>query len=234
MIPTATPETNTRRADPGSHRIALVLAGIIVLVAGLTLGFVVTAIGATRTGELDIDVAIAHHRSGALTTLAMLINVACGTLVAPLVLLAACGILWTRSRSAALALGGLTIVGWLSVEIGKAVVHRPRPPAAAVHALVAETAADSYPSGHTAFAAATVFAVVAALVLTGRRTRLAWLIGLPVVAAVGVSRLYLGVHYLTDVVASVLFAGASVLLAAVVARPFLLRFHDGESRRSRE
>ena len=79
-----------------------------------------------------------------------------------------------------------------------------------------------------------MFAVVAALVLTGRRTRLAWLIGLPVVAAVGVSRLYLGVHYLTDVVASVLFAGASVLLAAVVARPFLLRFHDGESRRSRE
>jgi membrane-associated phospholipid phosphatase len=144
-----------------------------------------------------------------------------GTRIAPVLLLVGCGLLWTRHRFAAVTVGVLTVVGWFSVDVGKVLVHRPRPPATAVHALVTETAADSYPSGHTAFAAAAVFAVVAALVLTGRSTRVAWAVGLPLVAVVALSRLYLGVHYLADVVASVVFAGASVLVVTALAAPAL-------------
>lgn len=85
-----------------------------------------------------------------------------------------------------LAVGSVTVVGWLSVEVGKVLVHRPRPPAAALHAL---------------------------------------------------SRLYLVAHYLTDVVASVVFAGASVLVVTALAAPALpwvrtrLRPRAGESER---
>ncbi|KRC89753.1 hypothetical protein ASE25_09390 [Terrabacter sp. Root85] len=200
---------------------AWVVSGIALLVVGLAVGFAVTAVGASRTGELGLDELLSGHRDRLLTAAAQVVDVGLGTRVAPVLLLVGCGLVWTRDRFAAVTIGVLTVVGWLSVEIGKVLVHRPRPPAAAVHALVAETAADSYPSGHTAFAAATVFAVVAALVLTGRPTRVAFVVGLPIVAVVALSRLYLGVHYLTDVVASVVFAGASVLVVTALAAPAL-------------
>jgi membrane-associated phospholipid phosphatase len=203
------------------RRWAFVLWGTALLAAGLALGYVVTAVGASRTGELGLDVLISGHRDRLLTAAAEAVNVGLGTRIAPVLLLVGCGLLWTRHRFAAVTVGVLTVVGWFSVDVGKVLVHRPRPPATAVHALVTETAADSYPSGHTAFAAAAVFAVVAALVLTGRSTRVAWAVGLPLVAVVALSRLYLGVHYLADVVASVVFAGASVLVVTALAAPAL-------------
>ncbi|MER7070628.1 phosphatase PAP2 family protein [Terrabacter sp. NPDC000476] len=213
-----------------AHRTTMVLAGGGLLAIALALGFVLTAVGAARTGELALDESISRHRDAALSAVARGIDVGFGTTVAPVLLLVACGILWTRHRFAAVALGALTTVGWLSVELGKALVRRPRPPAATVHALVSETAADSYPSGHTAFVAAVLFASVAALALAGRRTVAAWLLGVPVVVVVGLSRLYLGVHYLGDVIASVGFAAASILVATVVARPALMRLRDDTTR----
>jgi len=90
-----------------------------------------------------------------------------------------------------------------------------------VHAITVETAADSYPSGHTAFAAAAVFAIVAALLLTRRSIRRTLLVGVPVIIAVGGSRMYLGVHYLTDVAASVIFAGGTILAVYALTRSWL-------------
>lgn len=215
-VVTSEPASAKRRR---ARRRAWVVWGIALLGVGLALGFAVTAAGASRTGELGLDVLLSGHRDRLLTAAAQVVDVGLGTRVAPVLLLVGCGLVWTRDRFAAVTIGVLTVVGWLSVEIGKVLVHRPRPPAAAVHALVAETAADSYPIRDTAFAAATVFAVVAALVLTGRSTRVALVVGLPIVAVVALSRLYLGAHYLTDVVASVVFAGASVLVVTALAAP---------------
>jgi undecaprenyl-diphosphatase len=220
VVVTSEPET---AKDREPNRKAWVIAGIALLVAGLAIGFAVTSLGASRTGELGLDVLISGHRDRLLTAAAEAVDVGLGTRIAPVLLIVGCGFLWRRSRFAAVTVGSLTAVGWFSVEVGKVLVQRPRPPAATVHALVTETAADSYPSGHTAFAAATVFAVVAALVLTGRSTRVAWGVGVPLVAVVGLSRLYLGVHYLADVVASVVFAGASVLVVSALAVPVLPR-----------
>jgi len=222
-----------RPREHRSRRLAGALLGIAVLAVALALGVTVTRVGAARTGELALDESIAQHRDAALTAVAMAINVAFGTTVAPLLLLVTCGILWFRNRFAAVVIGGLTVIGWLSVELGKVVVHRTRPPGALVHALVSETAPDSYPSGHTAFAAAALFGVVTALVLSGRRTMFAWLIGVPLVAGVALSRLYLGVHYIADVIASVVFAAASILVATIVALPWLMRLQHGDRHRPR-
>ncbi len=92
-----------------------------------------------------------------------------------------------------------------------------------MHALVVESAADSYPSGHTAFAAAALFAVLAALTLHRRRRWATLMVGVPLVAVVGASRMYLGVHYLADVIASVVFAGGSILAVFALARTRLAR-----------
>jgi undecaprenyl-diphosphatase len=59
--------------------------------------------------------------------------------------------------------------------------------------------ASSFPSGHTT----TSFAIATMLVLLTRKTPLAWVgwLAIPWAALVGVSRIYRGVHWPTDVVA---------------------------------
>ncbi|GAB3060373.1 hypothetical protein GCM10027053_23250 [Intrasporangium mesophilum] len=212
------------------RRAPLALAGGTLLLVGLLLGLSVTAVGASRTGELALDARIAGHRTGLLTGIAGIIDVALAPGVALLVLIGVCGLVWLRNRFAAVAVATLTIVGWVSVEVGKAVVHRPRPPAATVHALVTETAADSYPSGHTAFAAAVVFATAATMLLAGRRATWVCALGIPLVLVVGASRLYLGVHYLADVSGSLIFAAGSVLVAVALGGRTLVRLRRTEGR----
>lgn len=81
------------------------------------------------------------------------------------------------------------ITAW-AVESLKALFERPRPP----HREIA-VALSAYPSGHSAVAASLV--VVLALLV---RRRWFTLIGVIYVIAMGYSRLYLNVHWFTDIV----------------------------------
>lgn len=91
----------------------------------------------------------------------------------------------------------------------KHAVDRPRPPRAdpAFDAAVAVPSSPSFPSGH----ATTTFACAVAIALLVPRLR--WP-ALAVAAAVGLSRIYLGVHYALDVVAG---AALGTLIGAAVA-----------------
>jgi undecaprenyl-diphosphatase len=88
------------------------------------------------------------------------------------------------------------------------VVHRPRP---AVPELDASPPTSSFPSGHTA-AAVALYGAVALLIYkrTGRNT--SWLL-LLMPAAVGVARLYRGMHHPSDVIAGALLGVACVWAA---------------------
>jgi len=98
----------------------------------------------------------------------------------------------------------------------KLLVSRPRPPAGEA---LTQASGFSFPSGHAA-AAVAVYAVLA-LLLARRcrgRTRIALaLAGGLIVLAVGASRVYLGVHYPTDVVAGWLTGGTLALASWLVA-----------------
>ncbi|HVM67215.1 MAG TPA: phosphatase PAP2 family protein [Acidimicrobiales bacterium] len=127
--------------------------------------------------------------------------------------------LWVRSRGwpvvlAASALVSLTLAS-LASTAAKAIFDRPRPPVA-LHAMTVTLAA--FPSGHATDAAAGCLAGAATLALTLARRRWAQgvllLSGVLAAALVGISRLVLAVHWLSDVVAG--WALGSAIAIAVV------------------
>lgn len=193
-----------------------VVGGIGLLIAGIVLGAVVVGEGARRTGEVALDVSISGLHDTVLTAIALTISVVLGPVIGPLLLVVGGLFVATRNRAAALVLVATTIIAWLSVGVGKVIYARPRPPGAEVRALSVELGRDSFPSGHTAFAVALVGGSILALHVAGRRTRWAWILGVTFAITVAASRLYLGVHYLGDVIASFLFAGGTMLILAAI------------------
>jgi len=111
-------------------------------------------------------------------------------------------------------------LAWLLTQVTKDAVARSRPDVA--YALVPRPKSGSFPSGHATLAL-TFYGILA--IALGRRFTSRWatiLLALGtvvVVMLVGVSRLYLGVHFLTDVVGGWIAGGAFVLLFLWADRP---------------
>jgi len=116
----------------------------------------------------------------------------------------------------------------------KFVFNRPRPQLPWAQVLPD----PSFPSGHTMNSV--VFYVAFAVVLwsvRGRRTGVAALvIGIALSLVIGVSRIYLGYHYFTDVAAGLLAGTAwlAVVAAAFGAGPLSRRWRDGDLTGSTE
>ncbi len=125
--------------------------------------------------------------------------------MAGLALLVVFGLIWRGERHRALWLFATVAIGRLLVEGLKLIVHRPRPPIAD-H--LQHVTSWSFPSSHSA---GTMMTCVALALLSGRR--LALVPALIVAGAVGWSRVALGVHWPSDVLAGwglgLLWAGAA-------------------------
>lgn len=144
--------------------------------------------------------------------------------LAPLTLILAVALVWRRRGSAALVLLGAMTASWTLTNLTKSAVGRARPDTADLIGAVSDTGA--FPSGHTLNSA--VFLAVATGVLIPsigtRSARIAAIVVAVITAvAIGVSRLYLGYHWLSDVLGGWAMAsaivGAAWLLAIVWARP---------------
>ena len=109
----------------------------------------------------------------------------------------------------------MTVCGWGAQTLLKEVVGRPRPD---MSFWLVEESSYSFPSGHAnvsmIFWTALLILVGRALILKNRRGAAVLLrVLLAVFAAlIGVSRLYLGIHYLSDVAGGWLLAGAILVL----------------------
>jgi len=116
-------------------------------------------------------------------------------------------------------------VGWLKHLIGRL---RPSQVIEGLHLLGPHLGNLSFPSGHT------TTAVAVAGVVGHRFPRLRWLL-YPAAAAVGISRIYNGVHYPGDVLAAALL-GTAIALATIEAAPLItwltdrLRLHHTDPR----
>jgi undecaprenyl-diphosphatase len=148
--------------------------------------------------------------------------------VAWTVTLAAAAWLALRRRvleAAVLACGlGLTIA---LVALTKAEIDRPRPPHALVH-----TEGASFPSGHTAYAVALVAVAVALSRAAPAAAQRFGIVTVAVVVAVvvGLTRIYLRAHYLSDVLAGAGLAAAVFAICGIVALVVdFLRHNAGSS-----
>lgn len=163
----------------------------------------------------------AAHRSAGLTT-AMTVLTDLGSIytLGPVVLVAAAWLGFRRRFADAAAALGATVGTVALMNLAKAVVDRGRPTLDPV----LEPGSPSFPSGHAAQSAAVL--LVLAVVLTRRRPSrtVALVLALALALGVGVTRVYLGVHYPSDVVAGWLL-GALWTLAVLRAldRPAVQR-----------
>jgi undecaprenyl-diphosphatase len=124
---------------------------------------------------------------------------------------------WCRRASArqTVLLGAAYAGAEVLSQAIKALTARPRPPASLA---IAHFGGHSFPSGHTTNATAVygMLAVVVASTTPRWRRRVSVFAGAVAIAVVvGVTRLYLGAHWLTDVLAG--WALGAVWLLAVVA-----------------
>jgi membrane-associated phospholipid phosphatase len=123
---------------------------------------------------------------------------------------------WSEIVVLPIASGGAALI----VTLIKVAMERPRP---MIGEIVATASGFAFPSGHSTQAVACYGALawlIAHVTATRVATLLAWSVAAVVAFLIGVSRLYLGVHWLSDVVGGWVLGAAwlTVTLSAVAAR----------------
>lgn len=175
--------------------IMAVAAFIVIAFTELMLGD-----GGPTPGDLTAQGVVDALRSGWLDDVAKAVTVlGSGSVLLPLVALVATLLIITRNwaEAAVLLLAAGTVV--VGVDWLKDLVERPRPADP-----VATTSSSSFPSGHAAFSTFYLWlAVTVAVRLRPNMARKAALVvgGLLVAGLIGLSRIYLNAHYLSDVTA---------------------------------
>ena len=190
----------------------MALAAITALV-----GFGVTAL---RPG-LDIEIlqAVALHRDATVTSIAEILTTAGSfPLLAPLSVAAVLLRRWNRPAddiALVVIAAGSAALPWLV----KLIVARPRP----TFEHLQQLSSLSFPSEHTTQAAA-IYLTIAILLSKGLNRglrQLAIVLALLIAVVVAWSRVYLGVHYPSDVAAGLVLGWSWALLVFHWARPSL-------------
>ncbi len=130
-------------------------------------------------------------------------------------LVVTCAVLTTRGHATeVVTLVAGAVLLFVAVQITKGAIDRPRPPMPLAH-----SNNSSFPSGHAAYSTVWVaVAVVVARALPGLASRASLVgAGLVVSAIVGISRLYLRVHYWSDVAAGWALGAAALGGCAAIA-----------------
>jgi len=184
-----------------------------VVGAGSTDAFDAAILRAIRVAA-DRPGAPAHAVRAAMQDFTALGDVSTLTLVVAVV---AGGLLIVRKRAMAGFLIAASVLGTVSVELLKVLVDRPRPNVVAHWASFSNA---SFPSGHAADSAI-VYLTLAALIAQSVETRALRVyvlsVALLLTLAIGLSRLYLGVHWPTDVLAGWIVGASWAFLTAIAA-----------------
>lgn len=166
-------------------------------------------------GDQTAQELVEHLRSGVLTSIAKVITwLGAGGVVSALAALCAALLAWRRRWTEFWVLVAGMAITQTGIDVLKEVVDRPRPAGGLV-----DTTGSSFPSGH---AAHSVFYLWLAVTIVLRlrpgmaRGALVVTVGFALTALIGLSRVYLGVHYLSDVSGGWALGAAAFSLSAAV------------------
>lgn len=203
--------------------IGLLIVGVLTALAGKVYDAVIDAEGVAALDQPALDAAISSRTSIGNTVITAYTNVGGPVGMPVLATLVALGLALLWRQRTPIVLIAVTAVGSLLLTIvGKTVVGRTRPPL--TDAVPPFEHSASFPSGH-ALNSAAIAGVVAYLLL--RRQQQAGTRAFTVIAAVtfiltmGLSRVYLGHHWLTDVLVA-WTVGFAWLVAVITAHRMFL------------
>jgi undecaprenyl-diphosphatase len=179
------------------------------------------AAGVVGGPGMPLDVATVHwladirHAHPQITSLAVILT-QLGSVYATLGLglLASAALAGLGSRRRALLLALTVILERLTVDGLKLVVGRPRPDFD-LHPVA--TSSSSFPSGHSANSMA-VYVAIALIAMPGQWRRPAMVAALSLSLAIGITRIFLGVHWPSDVIGGWALGLLVVALALVAGR----------------
>lgn len=214
----------------------IVLAFGAVLAFGVALGVIVD-LAAAGSGATGLDTQVLHwiadgRTSTATEVMRRVTALGSSAVIMPLTIVFATALSLVRRSRLALYLVVVVLGASLLSALTKSIVGRPRPPVSARLAGVGDSA---FPSGHTLQATATYAALAVVVgVVTSRAGALvvAWLCAGLVIVLVGCSRLYLGVHWLTDVLAGWALGTAWVGCVTLAFEPWFARDRSCSQRRA--
>jgi undecaprenyl-diphosphatase len=222
------------RLDRGSAvGLALTVTLLVLIAAAWAFGSLLTDVVSNHDvrgpDHATLDFMVSHRTAWLTDVMKVVTHLGSGLVLIPTSIVVAAIWLWRcRTWLGPLLLAAAYIGTGISYNLVKRFTHRDRPP---VHLALVHAGGYAFPSGHAAQSAAVWGAVafLAATTLTRWPQQVAaWTAALLVSAAVGVTRLYLGVHWLSDVLAG--WALGSFWLAAVLS---VLRLAASNSSRSR-
>jgi len=193
-------------------------AGVLTLSFAVLALLVAAAGGPTGVDRPVLTWTVAHRSGGWNAVEALATALGSGPFVVVITCAVAATLWWLRDRAGALAMVTLLAGAAVLTVAGKHLLARTRPPAA-TQVLPLETG-FSFPSGHTLFAVS-VWCGAAVLLSWHLRRRgsrvLLVTAGTLVAVGVGASRLYLGYHWLTDVLGALVLGTAWVLVCVALA-----------------
>jgi membrane-associated phospholipid phosphatase len=190
------------------------LAGALILLALVGWGAGELISSSLPSTDLQVVRDLATQRTSLATTIAHVLSwVGSGLVITPLAVLFSL-IVYRSDRRAAGAVSLSTIGAVVIFNIDKLLIGRPRPPVAHLEAAVH----SSFPSGHATVASALYLALLIVF-LSGRRSAARAVAGIAatalLVVGIAASRVYLGVHYPTDVAAGVVLGALWAVAVAV-------------------
>jgi undecaprenyl-diphosphatase len=188
---------------------ARLIVGKLLIVA--TLAIAVTQLPAVTHMDLATVQLVHQHTTGSLTAVFLAVTQLASTDVILIVAAGAALLLAVKHHwRGAVALAISVLATQAVVSVAKVLMSRPRPDDASA---VVEPAGFSFPSAHSASAVAlyAMLALIAANAMRNRPSAPACAAAAGLVIAVGASRVYLGAHYPTDVLAGWLIGGVVVV-----------------------
>ena len=228
---------STGEAQPDGHAntirmtrsaVAVLMAAIVVLILGeWAIGRAITAANATASTGVDRSVLrfMTDHEAAPLTSVMRAITyLGSSVVLVPLIVVVALAWRhWREDWQAAQLLATAYLGAALVYGTAKRLTQRARPPDE-LHLMHAGGLA--FPSGHATQAAAVwcTLAFLGATLAPGRGGRKFWVLGLVIVGLVGLSRLYLRVHWFTDVVAG--WSAGAIWAGTVLSTYRRLPCHD--------